>query len=177
VCAEVSVDDRVERLLRQQLADGLPDVRGAQAAITLPVSERLLNELVAQTLPRSAPITELHVTPEAGDRFIVRLRVGSSPLVPRVKIVLAVERQPDLPAFPVLVLRLETTGLMMFAGPVLRLLNALPAGITVNGDRIHIDLRALAEQRGAVVYFDYLDQLRLNTVAGAVVVTVHGQIS
>ena len=170
------MDERIERVLRRQLGDGLPDVRGAQAAITLPISERLLNELVAETLPRSAPITELHVTPEAGDRFAVRFRVGSSALVPRVKIVLAVERQPDLPALPVLVLRLETTGLMMFAGPVLRFLNALPAGITVKDDRILIDLRALADRRGFGSYFDYLDQLRVTTVSGAVVLTVHGKI-
>lgn len=170
------MDERIERVLRQQFADGLPDVRGAQAAITLPVSERLLNELLAETLPRSAPISELHVTPEADDRFSVRFRVGSSALVPRVKIVLVIENQPNLPALPILVLRLETTGLMLLAGPVLRLLNALPAGITVKDDRIHIDLRALADRRGFASYFDYLDQLRVNTISGAIVLTVHGKI-
>jgi hypothetical protein len=170
------VDERLERLLQRQLADGFPDIRGAQAAITLPISERLLNEVLAETIPRSAPITDLHVLPEAGDRFVVRFRVGSSSLLPRVKIVLAIETQPDLPALPILVLRLETTGLMMLAGPVLRLLNALPDGIAVKDDRIHVDLRALAERRGFAPYLDYLDQLRVNTVGGAVVLTVHGKI-
>ena len=170
------MDERIERLLRQQLADGFSGIRGAQAAITLPVSERLLNEVLAETIPRSAPVTDLHVSPEAGDRFVVRFRVGSSPLVPRLKVALAIETQPDLPALPVVVLRLETTGLMMLAGPVLRLLNALPAGMTVKDDRIHVDLRDLAQRRGFAPYFDYLDSLRVNTVNGAVVLTVHGRI-
>ena len=170
------MDERIERLLRRQLAEGFADVHGAHAAITLPISERLLNELIAETIPRSAPVTDLRVTPEAGDRFTVRFRVGSSTFLPHVKVVLAIERQPDLPASPIVVLRLETTGLMMLAGPVLRLLNALPAGIAVNDDRIHVDLRALAESRGLAGYLDYLDQLRVNTVSGAVVLTVLGRI-
>jgi hypothetical protein len=170
------VDERLERVLQRQLAEGFPDVRGAQAAVTLPISERLLNEVLAETIPRSVPVTDLRVTPEAGDRFVVRFRVGSSSLVPRLKIVLAIEAQPDLPALPILVLRLETTGLMMLAGPVLRLLNALPDGITVKDDRIHVDLRALAERRGIAPYLDFLDQLRVKTVGGAVVLTVQARI-
>lgn len=170
------MDERIERVLQRQLADGFPDIRGAQVAITLPISERLLNEVLTETIPGSAPVRNLHVTPEADDRFVVRFRVGSSPLLPRLKIVLAIEAQPDLPALPILVLRLETTGLMMLAGPVLRLLNALPAGIAVKDDRIHVDLRALAERRGFAPYLDYLDQLRVNTVSGSVVLTVHGRI-
>jgi hypothetical protein len=176
VCAEDAVDEGIERVLRRQLADGFPDIRGAQAAVTLPISERLLNEVLVETIPRSVPITDLQVTPEADDRFVVRFRVGSSSLIPRLKMVLAIETQPDLPALPILVLRLETTGLMLLAGPALRLFNALPAGITVKDDRIHVDLRALAERRGFVPFLDYLDQLRVNTVSGAVVLTVHGRI-
>jgi hypothetical protein len=173
---EAFVDERIERVLRRQLDDGFPDIRGAQAAITLPISERLLNEVLAETIPRSATVTDLHVSPEAGDRFVVRFRVGSSSLVPRLKIALAIETQPDLPSLPIVVLRVETTGLMLLAGPVLRLLNALPAGMTVKDDRIHVDLRDLAQRRGFAPYFDYLDSLRVNTVNGGVVLTVQGRI-
>ena len=49
--AGVECAKRLERLLRQQLDNGFSDLRGAEAAITLPVSERLLNELVAGALP------------------------------------------------------------------------------------------------------------------------------
>lgn len=174
--AEVRVDARLERVLRRQLAEGFPDLRGADAAITVPVSERLLNEILAETIPRSVPVSELHVTPEPDDRFAVQFRVGSSPFIPLVKITFAIDRQPDLPAFPVIVLRMETPGLMMLAGPVLRLLNALPAGMTVKDDRIHVDLRALAERHRLATYLDYLDELRVHTVTGALVLTLRCRI-
>jgi hypothetical protein len=151
-------------------------LRGAQATITLPISERLLNEALTEMIPQSAPVSDLHVTPEAGDRFTVRFRIGSSTILPRLKIALAIDREPDLPAFPVIVLRLETTGLMTLASPVLRLLNAFPAGVTLKEDRIHVDLRALAERQGFGAYLDHLDELRVNTVSGAVVLTVRGRI-
>jgi hypothetical protein len=170
------LDERIERVWQRQLADGFPDLRGAQATITVPVSERLLNEALAEAIPRSAPVSDLHVTPEAGDRFTVRFRLGSSTILPRVKIALAIDRQPDLPAFPVIVFRLETTGLMFLASPVLHLLNALPAGVSLKDDRIHVDLRALAERQGFAAYLDHLDELRVNTINGAAVLTVRGRI-
>jgi hypothetical protein len=140
------VDERLERLLRQQLDNGFVDLRGAEAAITLPVSERLLNELVASALPASAPVRDLQIVPEAGDRFAVRLRVGSSALIPQLKIALSIDRQPDLPTSPVVVLKMESTGIMALAGPVLRLLNALPAGIVVHEDRTRDDAPTDLEQ-------------------------------
>lgn len=170
------MDERLERLLRQQLDSGFADLRGAEAAITLPLSERLLNELVAEAVPSSAPVRDLQIAPEAADRFSVRLRVGSSPLIPRLKIALSIDRQPELPASPVLVLKMESAGLMTLAGPMLRLLNALPAGIAVHDDRIHIDLRALADRRGLASFLDYLTELRVNTLPGAVVVTLRGRL-
>lgn len=170
------MDERLERLLRAQLTDGFPDLRGAEAAITLPLSERLLNDILTEFLPRSAPVSEVSITPEPSGRFTVRFRLGSSTLLPRMRVGVSIEAQPDLPALPILVLRLDTAGLMMLAGPVLRLLKALPAGVTVKDDRIHVDLRALAEQHGAGPLFDYLDALRVDTVPGAAILTIRGKV-
>ena len=176
VCAEIAVDERWLRFFRRQLADGFSDLRGAEAAVTVPVAERLLNEILAESLPRSAAIRDLHVTPLAGDRFTVRARLGSSTLLPPVKLTLAIDRQPDLPAVPILILRIEATGLMALAGPVLRLFNAMPEGIRVEHDRIHVDLRALARRYGADSYLDHLDEIRVNTVEGSLVLGIRGRI-
>jgi hypothetical protein len=176
VCPEILVDERFARLLRRQLADGFSDLRGAEAAVTIPVTEKLLNEILAESLPHSAAIRDLHVTPLAGDRFTVRARLGSSALLPPFKLTLAIDRQPDLPASPVLILRLVATGLMALARPVLRLLNAMPEGIRVKDDRIHVDLRALAERYRLDTYFDHLDEIRVNSVEGSLVLAIRGRI-
>jgi hypothetical protein len=170
------VDERFVRLLRRQLADGFSDLRGAEAAVTIPVTEKLLNEILAESLPQSAAIRDLHVTPLASDRFTVRARLGSSTLLPPLKLTLAIDRQPDLPASPVLILRLEATGLMALAGPVLRLLNAMPEGIRVKDDRIHVDLRALAERYRLDMYFDHLDEIRVSSIEGSLGLAIRGRI-
>ena len=170
------MDERIVRLLRRQLADGFSDLRGAEASVTIPLTEKLLNEILAESLPHSAAIRDLHVAPLASDRFTVRARLGSSTLLPPFKLTLAIDRQPDLPASPVLILRLEATGLMALARPVLRMLNALPEGIRVKDDRIHVDLRALADRYRLAMYFDHLDEVRVNSVEGSLVLAVRGRI-
>ena len=97
------MNQRLVRTLLRQQAAGFEDLRGADVSARVPVSERLLNELIQESLPRSLPVRELHVTPQAGDRFLVRARVGSSSLLPALKVSIVIERQPDLPSSPTLV--------------------------------------------------------------------------
>ena len=170
------MDERLVELFRRQHAAGFEDVRGAEASLTLPVSERLLNEAIASSLPAPTPLRELHVKPQAGDRFAVRARVGSSSWLPAINLGVVIDRQPDLPSSPVLVLRLETSGLSALAGVALRFLNALPPGIRVEADRIFVDVAKLLEARGFGRYLAYVNELRVNTVDGAVVIFVRGRL-
>src|SRR5688572_27415064 len=96
-------------LFRSLQATQFRDFAGAQVTARVPVAERLINELVALTLPTTVPIREAQVHPEAGDRFSVRLTPRSA-FLPSLTIKLAIERQPDLPVSPVLVLRMASMG-------------------------------------------------------------------
>ena len=157
-------------------AAGFEDVRGAELSATVPISERLLNELIQESLPPSLPVRDLHVTPQAGDRFGVRARLGSSSLIPPLKLTVVIHRQPDLPSLPVLVLKLEMGALTAFAGPALRFLDALPPGIHFDGDRIHVDIAKLLEQRGLGQYLAFIQRLEVHTTDGAVVATIRGGV-
>lgn len=170
------MDERFAELFRRQLASGFEDVRGADASIALPVSERLLNEVIARSIPRSAPVRDLHVKPQAGDQFAVRARIGSSPLLPPISLTLSIDRQPEFPASPVLILRLQMSGLLSLAGFALRFMNALPPGIRVEHDRVYVDLRTLLEARHLGSYLDYLNELRVNTVNGAVILSIRATV-
>ena len=44
------------RCCRPQRERGFADLRGAHVDITLPISDRLLNEAVTEMLPASAPV-------------------------------------------------------------------------------------------------------------------------
>ena len=170
------MDERLLRLFRRQQASGFADLREAHAFVTLPISESLLNDLLAEWLPTSLPIKDLHVAPQATDRFAVRGRLGSSALLPPLKLTLAIDRQPEFPDSPILVLRLEATGLLSLAGPALRLMNALPAGVRVEHDRIYVDLRALAALRGLQSYLELVRELRVNALDGKLIVSVRASV-
>ncbi len=162
-------------LMRQQAA-GFEDLRGADVSATVPISERLLNELVQESLPRALPVRDLSVAPQAGDRFVVRGRLGSSSLLPRLKLTVLIDRQPDLPSSAALVLKLEMGALMALAGPALRFLDALPPGIHVDGDRIHVDIAKLLERRGLSQYLGFIQRLEVHTTDGAVVAMIRGGV-
>jgi len=170
------VNQRFVRTLMRQQAAGFEDLRGADVSATVPISERLLNELIQESLPASVPVRDLHVAPQAGDRFAVRGRFGSSPLIPSLKVTVLIHRQPDLPSSPALVLKLEMGALTAFAGPALRFLDALPPGMHVDGDRIHVDLAKLLEQRGLGQYLGFIRQLEVHTTDGAVAASIRAGV-
>jgi hypothetical protein len=176
VCPESAVHEWIVRLFRRQLETRFADLRGACAALTIPVSERLLNDILSEVLPRSGAVRDLYIHPKAGDRFQVRARLGSSTLIPPIRFHVAIDRQPDLPSSAVLVLRLEATGVMTLAGPLLRLMNALPEGVLVKDDRICVDLRTALDRHHLAQYLDYVSELRINTVENGVVLTVRGRV-
>jgi hypothetical protein len=170
------VNEWIGRLFRRQLETGFADLRGASAAVTVPISERLLNDILSEALPSSGAVRDLHVSPKAGDRFQVRARLGSSTLIPPIRFHVVIDRQPDLPSSAVVALRLQATGLMVLAGPLLRLMNALPPGILVKDDRIYIDLRTVLDRYHLARYLEYLNELRINTVENGLVLTVQAGV-
>lgn len=156
-------------ILRSLQSTGFRDLAGARISSSIPVSERLINEVVAATLPPNAHVREAHVHPEAGDRFSVRIAPRVA-LLPSLTVRLQIERQPDLPSSPVLVLRMATLGgLFGMATAAFPIAQMLPPGVRLDGEHIHVDLRALAAQRGLADAFQYIRRLTVNTEEGRVV--------
>lgn len=164
------------RLFEQQQASGFADLRGTRADLTVPIGDRLLNQIITEALPPSAPVRDLKVRSRADDRITVRFKLGAASFLPPIKLTLVIERQPALPASPVLVLRLETGGLLSVAGPALRFLDALPPGIRVDGDRIHVDLAVLLAERGLAPLLEHAEQIQVTTIEGALVVAIRAVI-
>ena len=170
------MDPRLEALLSRLRATGFSDLRGARADVTLPISDRLLNELIAAALPASAPVRDLELTSRAGNRIAVRFKVAAVSFLPPMKVTLVIEGQPELPASPVLVLKLEMGSLLSLAGPAARFLSGLPSGIRIVEDRVHVNLATLLADRGLAELLEYAEQVRVTTAEGAVVVHVRAAI-
>jgi hypothetical protein len=171
----VSTPD-VLAILQSLRSTGFRDLSDARLSATVPVSERLINQVVAASLPPSVPVREVHVHPEAGDRFSVRLTARSG-FLPSLTLKLAIERQPELPGSPELVLRMATMGglfgLATAAFPIARM---LPPGVSLDGELIRVDVRALAAQSGAADLLHLAKRLVVRTEEGRMVIDVEAAV-
>ena len=167
---------RILHLLREQQASGYQDVAGAKASVTVPMSDRLVTRLVSESIPRTAPLREIELRAAAGNRFSARVRLSRPALMPSITVNLAIDRQPQFPSNPVIVLRLLSTGLLSVAGSALQFLSVLPPGIRMDGDFIIVNLRTLLEQRGLAEYLGYLEHLEIATEEGRFIVSVRAAL-
>ena len=147
------------------------DLGGTRVSAAVPISERLINEAVAAQIKPGLPVRQVAVTPLAGDAFSVRI-LPRAALLPSLTVRVEIIAQPQMPASPVLVLRMATmSGLFAFAGGAFSLERLLPPGVRLDGDRILVDLAALARQNGAADLLEHLASIKVNTQPGKVVVT------
>lgn len=164
-----------ELIVNQQRA-GFPDLAGARLAAFLPVSDRLINELIARDLPPDAPVSEVTVEALPDNRIAVRARLARMAMLPPVKLTFTIVRQPALPDDPVLVLQMGSTGLLSLAGPALKFFDALPPGIAAEGDRLLVNLRALLAARGLEWLLRYVVDLQVTTTLGAVLIATNAAV-
>ena len=159
-------------------ASAFQDVAGARLSARVPISRPLLNHVVKSALGEASPhVRDVHIRPHAGDSFDVLITV-SWPFVPAIKVTFSVERQPQFPASPVLVLRWSLLGAAgMVASRFIASLDRLPAGVRLEGDRLLVDMARLAERTSAASLIPYMRSLELHTVEDRFVVDVELEIA
>jgi hypothetical protein len=146
----------------------------------LPVSRPLLNQVVRSALGTAAGhVRDVDIRPHAGDTFDVLITV-SWPFVPTITVKVDIERQPDFPSSPVLVLRwslLPGLGLASaLASRFIASLDRLPAGVRLDGDRLLFDISRLAGHASAGAWLPFIRSLELHTVDDRVVLDVQLEI-
>jgi hypothetical protein len=159
--------------IRDLLGFDLNELAGAHVSGEVPLNDSLLNRLIAERISASqTPVETVVVEPHNADRLTVHLQLRAS-LVPRLKLHLQIEQQPEFPASPVLVLRWSLgglAGLARLASPVLSLLDVLPPGVRVQGDLVGVDIAEIIRARGFEDALRYIRSLRVSTQEGRVMV-------
>ena len=158
-------DPRLREIFEQLRASRFAEVRGARASLSIPVSERLLNELIAIVMPPSAPVRDLHVRPMAGNRLAVRARAARLDFLPAVTISLEIEQQPHLPDGPLVVRILSLPGLLSVAGSLLSP-SSLPPGLRLDRERVLVDVRQLLERKGFGEVVPLIERLHVSSEEG-----------
>lgn len=161
------------RVLETLRASGFGDIAGARVTATVPLTEELLNEIIAACLPAPGAIRTLTVHPRADNRLGVRVKFARPEFAPPLSATLALERQPQLPAHPQFELRvMGLPGLLAFAAPLVSIQSLLPPGIHLERDRVRVDLAALLLRHGQADLLGYLEDFRLTAEAGRLLIDV-----
>jgi hypothetical protein len=159
--------------VRHALGIELPEIAGSVFAGEIPLSNALVNRLIAERLAAAhMPIAAVRVEAHAGDRLTIVLSMRGS-LMPDVTIAAQIEEQPQFPGPAVLWLRWTLPAmraLSFFAAPALTFFKKLPPGIRVDGERIAIDFPELLKSRGLEELMDYITRVNVTTREGAIVV-------
>ncbi|MGH9308962.1 MAG: hypothetical protein ACRD1U_06290 [Vicinamibacterales bacterium] len=169
-------DQRFLHILERLRASRMADLAGARASATVPVPERLLNEMVAAALPPSAPVQDVAVQVRAGNRLRVSARLTRAAFLPPISLTLEIERQPELPDGP-LVLRVGSLpGLVALAGAAFSMASVLPPGLRLEDQRLFVDVRTLLERHGLGEALAYLESMKITTEEGRLIVDVSGSV-
>ena len=160
----------LDALLRERLGIDLREMAGATAAGEIPVREELANRLIADRLRDHPHLAAVRLEPQAGDALVIHV-VPRMRLMPPVRVLARLERQPQFPDNPVLLVRWQVPGagpLAMFAAPVLSYFKTLPPGIAIDGDRVRVDLGALLRDRGLGEALAFIRRAELHTRPGII---------
>ena len=158
--------------LFQRIGVDPSDLAGTALFGEIPVSEALINRLIAGKLERHAQLASVRLSAQDGDQLLVRVEPRSR-LLPSLSAVVRIERQPELPGDPTVRLRwsMPAAGpLAMVAGRLLGHFKAMPEGIHVDRDMVIVDLRALLKSRGLEELLTVVRRIAFHTRPGAVVV-------
>jgi hypothetical protein len=162
-------------LLHEQQQSRFADVDGARASIHLPVSDRLLNRLIAERISPQSSLAGVTVRALEHDRFAVRIRLAKLSFLPAWEIRFEIEQQPRLPHAPLLTLRFASSG-SAFVARAIRAFGGLPTWLSARADRLEIDLAGLARRHGFDGVLDVLTGLHIGTVPGRFVIIVDAEL-
>jgi hypothetical protein len=167
----------ITRILDEQLRNGFADIHGSDISLTIPLTDRIVNELVAAALPPGGKVREVQLQAQANNQIAAKVGWSGFALLPSITVTLVIEGQPALPEHAVLTLRLSNTSKFVgLAASTLPAMVKLPPGINLVEDRIAIDLRQVRAAQGFGQWLPYLTHLNITTLPGTVVLHLRAAI-
>jgi hypothetical protein len=166
-------------LLRERTGVELREIAGSTLAGEIPLGEALVNRLLAERLAGHPQIAAVRVQAQPNDTVAIQIQPRAR-LMPPMNITARIERQPDFPQNPTLLLRwsMPAAGpLALLAAPVLGYFKAMPPGIVMDGDRVAIDARELLRHRGLDELLAYVRRIEVHTRPGGFVLRFEAGIS
>jgi len=171
------MDARLLTLLTRLQRSGFAELAGSDARATIRIAAPLLNEAAATFAASTPAVRDVVIRPRTSNHIEVGLKLARPAFLPSLNLTLLIERQPELPQSPELVLRLSGAGGMMrLLGPAISSFGSLPPGVRLDGDLIFVNLHTLLRERGYGEMLDYVEQLQVMSEDGELVLLVQLRI-
>jgi hypothetical protein len=169
----------LNEIVRQRTGVDLRELAGSTLAGEIPLSDALVNRMLAERLAQHAQVAAVRVQAQQNDTVAIQV-VPRARLMPALNITARIERQPEFPQQPMLLVRwaMPAAGpLALFAAPVLAYFKAMPQGIRMDGDRIAVDLRELLHSRGLDDVLALIRKLEIHTRPGGFLVRFEAAVN
>jgi hypothetical protein len=159
--------------VRSLLGIELEELKGTRLSGEIPLTNAVVNHLIAARLAEAPlPISAARVDALEGNAVGIRI-VPSARLIPAIRLLARIERQPDFPDYPVLRLRWSIQGagaLSRLVAPMIAKFTSLPPGVGLEADLVTVDVRELLVARGFGDIIEYVAGVRIDTRPGVFVV-------
>ena len=172
------VDPRFERILTQQQSLGFPGLAGSTVNGTIRIADALLNTCIAASLPADGIVRTVTMRSHDGNRLDAKVTLSRPSFLPPLTVEFAIDRQPVLPADPVLALRVAggAGSLLRLTSSFVRRSATLPPGVAIDGDSVLVDIRAALQHRGQAALLDFAQEIIVATEEGRLVVVVQAKV-
>ena len=157
--------------IRDLIGVDLEELKGAQLSGAIPFPDVLLNRWIAGKLDNAgARVSSVTLESRDGNAISAHVRLRSS-FVPTVTVDATVERQPEFPESPALVLRWAPRlgPLSAFAAQAVDSFAKLPTWVRLDPETVTIDAAELIRSLGYGELLPYIKSLRVLTRAGRIV--------
>jgi hypothetical protein len=168
------IDPALLGRLRALAGSNLEELRGATVAAELPLTDAVVNRLIAERLAAApGPVSAVQVDALDDDTFSAQVSLRAK-MIPTIRVVARIEEQPE-PQRPELGVRWSMPGigpLRLLAGQALSFLKALPRGLRTEDDRLLVDVAELLRAQGLADLLPFISKVRVHTRRGAFIVTL-----
>jgi hypothetical protein len=151
--------------VRDLFGEQFEGLAGGVVSGEVPLTTEVINRLIARKLEgKELPITAAEVEAHEAEALTVHLRLRAP--IPALRVEMRIDHQPQLPHDPRLGLRWQLKGLgplAMFAAPMASRFKTLPPGVTLDGDRVWVNVHTLLREQGLGEMVPFLSGVRVIT--------------
>ena len=161
------MDEIIQRLVR----DGFSELAGLRLDASIPVPERLVNEVIGKAIQGNHNISYCRVSIGHQNRISVNLK---TPLWPwPLELKLRLERTMDFTRSPVLRAKLENKVLLGRFGSFFKI---LPNGVYIHGDQVVVDLGAFLRTPEQKRFLKLVHSAEVKTEAARVIINIQAAV-